>query len=205
MNLAETYRSTHERVAVEEHFVPFIGGEAERLERCAIAIRRVLGLRPNQVVDPRAAAAQLGLPILGKPEHFAALPEAVRLAMLTSREWTAGTIDGPRGPLIVSNPMHAANRMRVTLAEELAHLFMGHPPSKLDPLTGLRTFNRRVEDEAFGVGGALVMPYGELFSMVKHGRPLEVIADRFLVSVPLARCRVNRTGLSRMHKKRAAA
>lgn len=205
MNLHETYRAAHDRVAQETHFVPFVGGEAERLERCAIAVRRVLGLGSSDVVDPHAAARQLGVPVLGEPQHFALLPDDVREAMLGSREWTAGTLEGPAGPLIISNPIHDPARLRVTLAEELSHLVMGHPPSSLDPSTGLRTYNRKVEDEAFGVGGAMVLPYGKLFTLVKAGRPLAEIAEAFGLSVPMARCRVNRTGLSRMHQKRLAA
>ena len=61
-----------------------------------------------------------------------------------------------------------------------------------------------MEQEAFSVGGALVMPYGQLFHMAKAGQPLQTIADAFGVSTQMARCRINRTGLSRMYRKRLA-
>ena len=54
-------------------------------------------------------------------------------------------------------------------------------------------------------GGALVMPYGQLFRLAKTGRPLPEIAACFGVSVAMARCRINRTGLSPMYRKRMSA
>ena len=82
---------------------------------------------------------------------------------------------------------------------------MGHPPTQIDPLTGMRTYNATVEQEAFSVGGALMLPYGQLFQLAKAGRPLEDIAGQFGVSPSMARCRINRTGLSNMYKKRVSA
>lgn len=205
MTLHARFDETYSQVRKERHFVPFVKGEAERLERCAIAAKRVLGVPDKSAPDPRAAARDLGIPVLGDLEHFAALPEDIRDVMLGSREWSAGTLEGPGGPLIITNPIHAATRLKVTVAEELSHLMMGHPPSSLDPTTGLRTYNKTVEDEAFSVGGAMVMPYSQLYSLVDRGQPLETIADEFEVSVPMARCRVNRTGLLRMHRARMKA
>ena len=61
------------------------------------------------------------------------------------------------------------------------------------------------EQEAFSVGGARVMPYGQLFRLAKAGRPLPEIAERFGVFLAMARCRINRTGLSPMYRKRIRA
>jgi Zn-dependent peptidase ImmA (M78 family) len=143
--------------------------------------------------------------VVGEPTQFAVLPDAMRRAIFASREWSAGTLEGPHGPLIILNPVHADTRLRVTIAEELSHLVMGHPPSKIDPATGTLTYNATMEQEAFSVGGALVMLYDQLFRLTKSGRPLNEIAAAFGVSTSMARCRINRTGLSRMHRKRAAS
>ena len=81
---------------------------------------------------------------------------------------------------------------------------MGHPPSTITTAGG-RTYNAVVEDEAFSVGGALVMPYGQLFSMVRSGASITRIANAFAVSTSMAQYRVNRTGLSRMQRRRSSA
>jgi hypothetical protein len=205
MSLTSQFNEVLGEVEAEEHFLPFVGGEAARLEHCAIAAKRVFGLPDRSVVDPHAVALLLRVPIIGEPKQFAVLPNEMRQAILSSREWSAGTLEGPQGPLIILNPMHAETRLRVTLAEELSHLVMGHPPSEIDATTGTRTYNATVEEEAFSVGGALVMPYGQLFRLAKSGRSLDEIAASFKVSTSMARCRINRTGLSRMHRKRVAS
>ncbi len=204
MSLTSRFRETLDKVEAGTHFLPFVGGEAARLECCAIAAKRVFGLPDGGAINPRDVARSLGVPVIGEVDQFLMLPDVMRQAIMASREWSAGTLEGPRGPLIILNPMHAETRLRVTLAEELSHLVMGHPPSKIDAETGTRTYNATVEQEAFSVGGALVMPYGQLFQLTKRGRSVDEIAATFEVSPAMARCRINRTGLSRMHKKRAA-
>lgn len=205
MSLTARFQDTLREVEAAQHFLPFVGGEAARLERCAIAAKRVFGLPDGAAVDPVSVARSLPVPVIDRREHFAVLPPDTRDMMLASRKWSAGTLEGPQGPLIILNPIHAETRLKVTLAEELSHLVMGHPPSQIDPTLGMRTYNGTIEQEAFSVGGALVMPYGQLFRLAKAGRPLPEIAACFGVSVAMARCRINRTGLSPMYRKRARA
>lgn len=202
MTLTARFQALLREVEATEHFLPFVGGEAARLERCAIAAKRVLGVADGVAVDPFAAAASLRVPVVRHLSQFVVVPEPLRSEMLSSNQWSAGTLEGPRGPVVILNPVHSDTRLKVTLAEEIAHLVMGHPPSKIS-VAGVRTYNATVEQEAFSVGGALVMPYGQLFRLAKIGTSIATIADTFGVSPAMARCRVNRTGLSRMHKKRA--
>lgn len=203
MSYTDRFHEALRDVEASEHFLPFVGGEAARLERCAIAAKRVFGMPDGAAVDPYAVAASFEIPVITQVSDFAVIPEPARTEMLSSRGWSAGTLDGPAGPLIILNPIHSTTRLRVTLAEEIAHLVMGHPPSTIT--AGARTYVGTVESEAFSVGGALVMPYGRLFRMVKAGASIADIGSAFAVSPAMARYRVNRTGLSRMQKKRAAA
>ena len=203
MSLSSQFPRRLAEVEAGNNFLPFVGGEAARLECCAIAAKRVFGLPDGSAVDPYEVARSLDVPVIREAAEFAILPDVLRSSMLGSRQWSAGTLEGPKGPLIILNPHHAPTRLKVTLAEELAHLVMGHPPSAIDPEGGVRTYNASVEQEAFSVGGALVMPYGQLFRLVKAGQALPEIAESFGVSQAMARYRVNRTGLSRMHTKRA--
>jgi Zn-dependent peptidase ImmA (M78 family) len=96
-------------------------------------------------------------------------------------------------------------RQRATLAEELAHIVMGHAPSRIDPTTGFRTYDSNVESEAYGVGGAMLMPYGQLFPLCRHAAPVEQIATRFAVSIAFTNYRINRAGLRKMYEKRMRA
>lgn len=207
MQLARPFGATLAEVERANCFVPFVKGKAEQIERQAISAKRCFGLPDGAAIDPRVVAQRIGVPLVDQYAQFNVLPSEIRDQILgvVSQQWSAATIEGPAGPLIVVNPTHAPTRIKVTLAEELAHLVIGHPPSKIDPSTGMRTYNTSVEEEAFGVGGALVMPYGQLFRLVKEARPLSEIAGTFGVSQMLANCRINRAGLRRMYEKRKSA
>ena len=134
-----------------------------------IATKRVFRLADGSAVDPHAVAGAMGVPVITERDQFAMLPPTLRDAMFGTREWSAGTLEGRGGPLIILNPIHAPTRLKVTLAEEIAHLVMGHPTSEIDPVIGIRAYNATVEQKAFSVGGALVMPYGQLFRLAKAG------------------------------------
>lgn len=96
-------------------------------------------------------------------------------------------------------------RQRATLGEELAHIVIGHPPSHIDPTTGFRTYDGDVESEAYGVGGAMLMPYGQLFPLCRRAVPMTHIAARFGLSVAFTNYRINRAGLRKMYEKRMRA
>lgn len=204
MSLPERFKTALLQVESGSHFVPFIGGEAERLERCAIAAKQVFGVHAKASIEPWEVAKSVPVPIIEDRNDYLVLPDSVRATMLASREWSAGTIDGPLGPMIFLNPIHARTRLKVTLAEELAHLVMGHPPSRIDGASGVRTHDSSVEDEAFSVGGAMVMPYPKMFALAKTGTAIPEIAAEFEVSTAMARCRLNRCGLSKVHRKNVA-
>jgi hypothetical protein len=200
------FKETLNEVEHSRCFVPFIGGVAEQLERRAIAVKRCLGLADREAIDPWGVARAAGVPIVDRPEQFAVLGEELCDVILGEFAacWSAATLPGPAGPLIVANYQHSRTRLRVTLAEELAHLVIGHPPSEIDKATGMRTYSSTVEEEAFGVGGALVMPYQPLFDLVNRGVEIDSIARQFEVSPQLANYRVNRAGLRKVYARRAS-
>jgi hypothetical protein len=193
-------------VELEQVFVPFIGGEAERIERCAVAAKRCLGVPTGVALDPWTAAENVGIDVRGE-EFFAGLPEKERHQVLEvgGQCWSAGTIIGSGEAIIFLNPTHDLHRQKATLAEELAHIVMGHPPSRIDPATGFRTYDGDVESEAYGVGGAMILPYGQLFRLVKQHVAAEVIAERYDVSERFANYRINRAGLRKMYAKSVRA
>ena len=199
----EQFKDALESVERSRCFVPFVGGEAERLERRAIAIKRCFRRADREAIDPWAIARDIGVPIVDQPQQFQVLSDELRGAILNEFGpcWSAATLPGPNGPLIVVNYTHAKTRLRVTLAEELAHLVIGHPPSEIDGSTG---YSSSVEQEAFGVGGALVLPYQALFDLVRRGAAIAHIAQQFQVSQQLVNCRINRAGLRKVYARRAS-
>jgi IrrE N-terminal-like domain len=187
-------------------FVPFVGGEAARIERCAMAVKGCLGAHPSAAIDPWAVANGAGIIVHGE-EYFDQFSAEDRRQVLEvgASHWSAGTLVAPGKAMIILNPTHDLVRQKATLAEELAHIVMGHPPSSIDPVTGFRTYNRDVEDEAYGVGGAMVLPYGQLFPLARRGVATTTVARRYGLSDRFVNYRINRAGLRRMYRKRAGA
>lgn len=193
-------------VQVEEdnQFLPFVRGEAARIELKALAVKKCLGEPVDAIVDPWAAAERVEVRVLGGA-YLKRFPKDVQEATLQlgATRWSAGTVLAGSTATIVLNPVHDIRRQRATLAEELVHLVMGHPPSLIYGSTGMRTYNDDVESEAYGVGGALLLPYADLFRLTKRGISEARIAGMFDVSSRFVAYRINRTGLRRMYRKRS--
>jgi len=91
---------------------------------------------------------------------------------------------------VVYNDSHTPERTRATLMEELFHLELGHPPTKVRPLVERsRTYNRSIESEAYNSGAAALVPYAGLRDMLKDGECISEIAAHFQVSVALVEFR----------------
>jgi len=187
-------------------FLPYVKGEPARLELCALAAKKVLGLALTAALDPWTGAENIGVEVRGL-SYINEFPAEIRDQLLVhgTRGWSAVTFKFGDEAVIILNPNHDPGRQKVTLAEELAHLVMGHPPSALDGVSGVRTYNGEVEGEAYGVGGAMVMPYGQLFALARNGTLAGAIASSYAVSEKFTNYRINRAGLRPMYRKRTSA
>lgn len=187
-------------------FLPF--AEAGRsIELRAIELKRAHGMGPYEAVDPHILAARMGAVIVDAA-WFDTLPDSVKRAVLVEHEkkWSAGSITVDGSLFIVANPRHAETRRSITLLEELVHHGLGHPKSKLMQVDGatMRTCQHDVEDEAYAVATALVMPYRDLFNHVNASQPLADLAVPVPVSQACRLYRVKRAGLWRTYKARGA-
>lgn len=205
-------------------FLPFTP-QGKITELAAIAVKRHLGLRPDDPVDPFAVL----------PDVPARLVDVSLLdpILLTDcvQSWSGiGFGCAPTGEeLICLNPTHAATRQRATLMEEIVHIVLDHPKTTVSlsfdapaitmhrnaaTRTGratrvrtttaqsLRTYDPTVEDDAFNIGAACVVPYRPLFDAV-HARREDatVIAARFQLSEEMITYRIKRAGLLNVYRK----
>jgi hypothetical protein len=88
--------------------------------------------------------------------------------------------------------------------EEFFHLRLGHRPSTIRYYAtpgSARTFDRRIEDEAFGSGAAALVPYTALRELAETHSPGD-IARHFKVSVDLIFFRAKVTKCYRLLKSR---
>jgi Zn-dependent peptidase ImmA (M78 family) len=193
-------------VQAGRRFLPFVRGDAEAIECRALAAKRCLGVPESAALDPYAAAQAVGVRLFDE-DFFERFSDGERCQVLETGAacWSAGTIIDGEEVAVILNPTHDPVRRRATLAEELAHIVIGHPPSVIDTATGMRTYDGEMESEAYDVGGAMLMPYGQLFALCKHPPGVEAIAARYGVSVRFTNYRINRCGLRRLYAKRVRA
>lgn len=115
-------------------------------------------------------------------------------------DWSGGaaSVKLPDGrKLIILNPTHGRNRQNATLMEEVAHVFLGHKPSRLDVKVPnkegkivAREYDREIEDEAYGTGAAALVPYSALRRFVLSGKTVNEIARHYRVSRALVEYRI---------------
>lgn len=178
--------------------------EAVRIELCAVAAERCLGVPSSAALDPWDAAERADIDVR-YPDELSDLDHTTRSTLTqNSTSWSGGAISRDGSWMVIMNPLHNKVRQRATLAEELTHIVMGHTPSTIDTATGTRSYDDDCEEEAYAVGGAMLLPYNHLFWRVKRGTQRATIAADYTVSEQFVTYRINRCGLSRMHAKAGA-
>lgn len=192
-------------------FLPFTpAGKATELR--AIEVKAHLGLPSRAIVDPFSVLPDV--PAELRQLEAVASAETAGTMLARSDEWSgyAITVPATGEHIIVLNPAHSLERQRATLMEEIVHLVLDHPMSELSvsdssaPRVNSRTHSSEIEDEAFCVGAACLIPYGLLFDAVKvRGEEVQSIAARFGVSAELVRYRIKRAGLTSIYKRRHSA
>lgn len=204
MTLIDDFDEAYVAVEEDDNFLPFVGGEAARIELCAAAAKRCLGVAASAALDPWDAARRMHIDVRS-PDEVRGLGDTTRASLvLNSTSWSGGAISLEGSWVVILNPLHDQVRQRATLAEELTHIVMGHPPSTIDPITGKRSYRDDCEEEAYAVGGAMLLPYSHLFWRVKRGAVRSAIAEGYNVSEPFVVYRINRCGLSRIYARASA-
>lgn len=192
-------------------FLPFSPqGEATELQ--AIRVKERLGLGSGAAVDPYDVLSQVPARLLD-PDDFRrdVPPVASKLFDCHADEWSAtvlGHSPTTNEALILVNPTHHPHRQRVSLMEEVVHIVLDHPKTEItrDGASGgvwVRSFDDGVEDEAYSVGAACILPWPELFDAVsRRSESIVEIAQRYKVSEAYARYRILRSGLGRTYAAR---
>lgn len=127
--------------------------------------------------------------------------EAVNHLLGTGKDkWSGGAsgIPLPNGQkLIILNPTHSPLRHNATLMEEISHVFLGHQPSRLaiknhnkDGAEIARDYHAEIEEEAYSVGAAALVPYSALVEFLREGKTSRQIAQHFNVSRELVEYRL---------------
>jgi hypothetical protein len=193
-----------------KYFVPFTP-QGAATEHRAIEVKAALHLAPDAAVDPFDVLPRIPARLLDFRVLFGALPLEVRRALFETgvKQWSA--IGWGRSPatgeeLILLNPFHHPHRQRASLMEEVVHIVVNHPKTTLmitdSGVAAIRSYDQAVEDEAYCVGAACIIPYPALFHAVhRSSETAAVIAGRYKVSRDYVEYRIKRAGLTRVYAK----
>ncbi|MBA3779977.1 MAG: ImmA/IrrE family metallo-endopeptidase [Chloroflexi bacterium] len=157
------------------YFLP-LSANARAIEERAIQIKHAYGFSPYDLIDPVALADRMSVPLVD-PAWLDQLPASVTDALLgpLAGTWSAGSLPVGGRLYVLLNPRHGVARQNITLMEELVHEALGHPPSTLtrEGSIAIRTCRRAVEEEAYAVAAALLMPYRSTFNHLNAGLSID--------------------------------
>ncbi len=167
-------------------------------ERIAVATRQELGLTVHDRLDCYTLADHLGIPILSLGELYRDGAALVSIGALMEDEakFSALTVCAGTRRLIIYNPAEHPGRHANSLAHELSHILLEHPPAPALE-GGCRRWAGLYEEEADWLAGALLVPRDGAMVFAARGDTLQDGARHFGVSVTLYRWRVNVTGVQR--------
>lgn len=166
-------------------------------ERLAQELRNQLGSAEDAPVSLDLVARHLQVDVLPADEII----DRSRLEELNELQadaFSAATFKLDGGArIVVYNPLHDAGRTQSNIAHELAHLLLKHTVRNLESVGNLKfvTCDSEQEEEADWLGGCLLLPRPILYAAAQVGmRPAE-IAERYGTSEPMARFRLNMSGV----------
>ena len=168
--------------------------EAERL---ADRTRAQLELQPHDPMPIRDLAAHLNLAIY-PADDLVDRTELDELHQLQPGAFSAATFHLPDGrTVIVSNPFNDPDRTNSDIAHEIAHLLLRHDVRELQQIAGHTFFtcNPEQEEEANWLAGCLLLPRALLLREAFAGSNPATIAEKYHVSLPMARFRLNASGV----------
>lgn len=177
-----------------------------QFELAGFQLREIARTPFEKPLDPFALARHFRIRVV-EPSNIRRLTkQQLRLLMgHYSANWSGATLPLPNGwQLCILNPAHNAERTRATLMEEVAHIYLGHRPTKITTgFDGLcqRDYEKKTEQEAYAVGAAALLPYGPLLTAVRKGTSARRIAKRYRVSTELVEYRIKITLLWRLYKR----
>ncbi len=183
---------------------PPVSDKFRQYEQLALRVRSFAGLAGiHDRLDPYALAESVGLRVVPLDSVVGLSDEAKALLQSTaSGAWSGGATpvlpDGTR--VVILNPSHSETRKMATLMEEICHVLLGHQHSELttdsENAAAGRTHHQQIEEEAYSVGAAALLPYRALACNLSRGQSIRAIAAQAGVSQALVRYRIKILRLS---------
>lgn len=167
----------------------------------AVELRKDLGLSLFCAVDPVTACDYLDIPLLRLSDLSGHSRVVDHFSGPAQSEFSAATgFDGSRRFFIV-NDSHHPHRQTSSLAHELGHALLQHPPAPVLTGDGVRAFDGEIEEQAAFFSGALLVPDEACRMILKQGISTADASQRFGVSESMIGYRLNTSGARAIHRR----
>jgi hypothetical protein len=166
----------------------------------ALQIRNFAGIDLIARLDPFALAKLINIRVLYLND-LTQLSESSRARLDSSDGWSGGATQdlGDGSYIVILNQKHSSGRQAATLMEEVCHILFGHRPSGIAAdWAGGRSYNFNVEEEAYSVGSAALVPYHSMKNFLVSGASVRKIAAHFGVTPSLIVYRAKGTLLQKL-------
>lgn len=164
--------------------------------RIALRLRRSFDLRPHDPIDLRAIADRLKIPVVKLSSFRDGCMDAVnQLFVVDQAAFSAATVPLHAGRrVIIYNDSHDRGRQNNSIAHEISHILLGHPPTlPIDP-SGKRLIDREIEEEANWLGPTILVSNEAALHIVRVRMSTEVACELYGVSPQLLQMRRNASG-----------
>ncbi|MGN6204682.1 ImmA/IrrE family metallo-endopeptidase [Humibacter sp.] len=172
-------------------------------EREATRLRNELDLKPSDPLDMLRLAEHLGVKVIAG-DRLIERSRFEELEALQVGVFSAATFEVRGRKVIVTSPLQSSGRLNSDIAHELSHILLNHTLSEIREVAGVpfRTCRPEEEEQATAFGGTLLLPRPLLLSAAwrNSARP-ELVAQRYDVSLDMARFRINTTGVQKQAQR----
>ena len=173
---------------------PPVNEKFRQFEQLSLRIRSFAGLKNiHDRLDPYELAKSAGLRVIAVEDIEGLSDKAKALLKSPDVTWSGGATpmlpDGSR--IVILNPSQSQGRKAATLMEEICHVLLGHNPSQISAGSqAQRTYNKKIEEEAYSVGAASLLPYRALLCNLLRKHSIKDIATQAGVTQSLVRYRI---------------
>ena len=187
-------------------FLPW-SERSKKWEPHAVSLRGLVPCKRGVPFDPWKLAPQVGLYVVNYDFLGLTQEEKAHMVGTASSHWSGGVFaeplpDGRR--ICIINPCHSHRRNKITLMEEICHCHLRHTPTRLTKVgdARFRDFNKQMEEEAYGVGAAVLLPWSLFFPVLNAGYTIDELAEEFVVTPDLVMYRIKICGASSLFAAR---
>ena len=158
--------------------------------------------------DPFELAPRVGLTVQECKFTGLTAEETAHLRNSGALRWSGGVFPVPLpdgSKLCMLNPLQSPRRCRITLMEEISHCYLGHEPTALVINSQgllIRDFKKKQEEEAYGVGAAVLLPWMFFFPRLNGGMSIEELSEVFDVTTQLVEDRIKVSGATALYRSR---